>query len=186
MAQEPVEVSWTTIAHPALDNRPIHLAATKFGLCQVTLPHESFETMRAWTKKKIPNAVLLHDPARMSEYTGQLQAYFDGELTAFTFPIDYRGTEFQKSVWRELARIPYGEIRSYSDIASGIGSPNAIRAVGTANGANPIPIVVPCHRVIGKNNALTGFRGGLNMKETLLRLEGFREFTSTGHERYRF
>lgn len=101
----------------------------------------------------------------------QLGAYFAGTLTAFTVPLDFAGTDFQKSVWHALLTIPFGETRSYAEIARQIGRPSAVRAVGAANGRNPISIIAPCHRVIGSNGALTGFAGGLAAKERLLGLE---------------
>jgi methylated-DNA-[protein]-cysteine S-methyltransferase len=106
------------------------------------------------------------------EAVRQLTAYFAGELRAFDLPLDMVGTEFQKRVWHELLTIPYGEIRSYRRVAHAIGAPHAVRAVGAANGANPIPIVVPCHRVIGSSGKLTGYGGGLPLKKRLLDLEG--------------
>jgi methylated-DNA-[protein]-cysteine S-methyltransferase len=101
----------------------------------------------------------------------QLNAYFAKELRIFKLPLAPRGTPFQLDVWRALRDIPYGETRSYAQIARIIGKPDAIRAVGAANGANPLPIVVPCHRVIGSNGSLTGFGGGLEAKRFLLDLE---------------
>jgi len=101
----------------------------------------------------------------------QLDAYFAGELREFDLPLDMQGTDFQKLVWRQLCRIPYGETRSYSDIAASIHAPKAVRAVGAANGRNPIPIVVPCHRVIGAGGSLVGYGGGLPLKRLLLDLE---------------
>jgi methylated-DNA-[protein]-cysteine S-methyltransferase len=101
----------------------------------------------------------------------QLNAYFAKELRIFKLPLAPRGTPFQLDVWRALRDIPYGETRSYAQIARVIGKPEAIRAVGAANGANPLPIVVPCHRVIGSNGSLTGFGGGLEAKRFLLDLE---------------
>jgi len=101
----------------------------------------------------------------------QLREYFAGGLTRFTVPIRPKGTEFQQRVWQELLGIPYGTTRSYGEVAQAIGSPRAVRAVGAANGSNPIPIIVPCHRVIGSNGKLTGFGGGLPLKRRLLDLE---------------
>jgi methylated-DNA-[protein]-cysteine S-methyltransferase len=101
----------------------------------------------------------------------QLQEYFDGTRREFDLPLDLRGTGFQLTVWCELARIPYGETISYGELARRIGEPTASRAVGAANGANPIPIVIPCHRVIGANGSLTGFGGGIETKKWLLALE---------------
>ena len=102
----------------------------------------------------------------------QLRAYFGGELQRFDLPLSPSGSEFQQAVWQALAQIPYGETISYSTLAARLGRPRAVRAVGAANGANPLPIVLPCHRVIGSNGSLTGFAGGLQSKAWLL-----------GHER---
>jgi methylated-DNA-[protein]-cysteine S-methyltransferase len=111
-----------------------------------------------------------HHPI-LAEAELQLSEYFAGRRTDFELPLEPRGTEFQKKVWRNLRRIPFGTTRSYVDIARAIGSPRACRAVGAANGKNPLPIVVPCHRVVGANGALTGFGGGLETKAKLLALE---------------
>jgi len=107
-----------------------------------------------------------------AEAERQLRAYFAGRLRRFDLPLDLRGTDFQLRVWRELESIPYGETRSYSQIAAAINAPQAVRAVGAANGANPIPIVVPCHRVIGPGGKLVGCGGGPPLKKRLLALEG--------------
>lgn len=101
----------------------------------------------------------------------QLDAYFAGELTAFDLPLAPRGSEFQQRVWAALQEIPYGETESYGDLAERIGSPGAARAVGLANGKNPIGIVIPCHRVVGSDGSLTGYGGGLDRKRQLLDLE---------------
>ncbi len=106
-----------------------------------------------------------------AEAMRQLEEYFDGERRDFDLPLRLDGTEFQMLVLDELQKIPYGETTSYGDIAKRIGRPKASRAVGAANGRNPIPIVVPCHRVIGSHGELTGFGGGIDTKEALLRLE---------------
>jgi methylated-DNA-[protein]-cysteine S-methyltransferase len=108
----------------------------------------------------------------LREAASQMHAYFAGDLRRFEIPLDIHGTDFQKSVWRELEKIPYGETRSYAQIAAAIGAPQAMRAVGAANGANPVAIVVPCHRVIGSGGRLTGYGGGLPLKKRLLELEG--------------
>ena len=102
----------------------------------------------------------------------QLKAYFSGKLKKFTVPLDFKGTDFQKSVWTALLTIPFGETRSYGEIARQIGRPDASRAVGAANGRNPISIITPCHRVLGTNGKLTGFAGGLEAKDQLLKHEG--------------
>jgi len=105
-------------------------------------------------------------------YRNQLDEYFLGNRREFTCPLDLSGTEFQKRCWDALRKIPYGKTCSYADLAKDVGSPRAFRAVGQANHNNPVPIIVPCHRVIGSNGALTGYGGGLSIKEKLLELEG--------------
>ena len=117
---------------------------------------------------------LIEDAGRTAEVRRQLDEYFAGQREEFDLRLAPRGTPFELSVWEELRRIPFGETRSYADIARALGKPAATRAVGRANGANPIPIVVPCHRVIGSNGSLTGFGGGLDNKVRLLELEGRR------------
>jgi O-6-methylguanine DNA methyltransferase len=111
-------------------------------------------------------------PLRMRPYIGELAEYFAGRRREFTFPLDLRGTDFQLACWYALLTIPYGETRSYADIARAVGKPNAFRAVGMANNRNPIAIVVPCHRVIASDGTLCGYGGGLDVKRKLLELEG--------------
>ena len=118
-----------------------------------------------------PNPDWKGDAATLDEPIRQLRAYFAGELETFDLPLAPEGTPFQQIVWNELGKIPYGQTISYGDLARRIGNPNASRAVGLANGSNPIPIVIPCHRVIGSNGKLTGYGGGLPIKEKLLALE---------------
>jgi methylated-DNA-[protein]-cysteine S-methyltransferase len=112
------------------------------------------------------------DDELLEEAARQLKEYFAGERTVFSLPVAPVGTEFQRSVWRQLAAIPYGETRSYGQIAAAVGRPSASRAVGAANGHNPISIIVPCHRVVGSTGKLTGYAGGLDRKVLLLELEG--------------
>ncbi|WP_297377471.1 methylated-DNA--[protein]-cysteine S-methyltransferase [uncultured Helcococcus sp.] len=115
------------------------------------------------------------DNDRKTDFTDlvykEIIEYLNGERISFDFPYELEGTDFQKKVWKELARIPYGETRTYKEIASAIGNKNASRAVGMANNKNPIMIVVPCHRVIGGNGKLVGYAGGIDMKKDLLDLE---------------
>jgi methylated-DNA-[protein]-cysteine S-methyltransferase len=111
------------------------------------------------------------DKAPFAEVIRQLQAYFRGELKKFELPLAPQGTEFQLRVWNSLRSIPYGETISYAQLAQNIANPKAVRAVGLANGCNPIPIIIPCHRVIGSDGSLTGFGGGLPNKKKLLALE---------------
>ncbi|PSD38471.1 methylated-DNA--[protein]-cysteine S-methyltransferase [Acinetobacter radioresistens] len=129
-----------------------------------------------WEKeqpKRIQLAELVVEPEHpvLLQVRQQLEEYFEGNRQRFDIPLDFAGTEFQKLVWTELLKIPYGQTRSYGQIAQAIGRPKAMRAVGAANGRNPISIIAPCHRVIGASGALTGFAGGLDNKTILLNLE---------------
>jgi methylated-DNA-[protein]-cysteine S-methyltransferase len=114
--------------------------------------------------------------ALLREVRRQLAQYFAGERRVFDLPLAPRGTDFERRVWQEVAAIPYGETRSYAEVARAAGRPAACRAVGRANGSNPIPLVIPCHRVIGSDGSLTGYGGGLPLKRFLLALEGGRPF----------
>lgn len=128
-----------------------------------------FPKERHPSKRPLPHE---GENAVLRETRRQLDAYFGGGLQAFDLPLDPHGTDFQREVWAMLARIPYGATWSYGELARRIGKPDAVRAVGAANGRNPIPIILPCHRVIGADGALTGFGGGLPTKQFLLQLEG--------------
>jgi methylated-DNA-[protein]-cysteine S-methyltransferase len=122
--------------------------------------------------RRDPHRDWTEDRSAFSTPRRQLDEYFEGRLRQFDIPLAPRGTEFQLAVWEALTRIPFGQTIAYRDLAIRIGNPSAVRAVGAANGANPIPIVVPCHRVIGADGSLTGFGGGLDTKRWLLRHEG--------------
>jgi methylated-DNA-[protein]-cysteine S-methyltransferase len=113
---------------------------------------------------------------RLEDLSAQLREYFAGKRKNFDFPLAPKGTEFQLAVWNALLEIPYGDTRTYAQLAHRIGRPSAVRAVGAANGANPIPVIIPCHRVIGSNGTLTGYGGGIERKQWLLALEGRRLF----------
>ena len=151
----------------------IYLAVTDKGLCKILLPNESFNNLESWVTRYFPEASLIHDKTKLAHYILELEEYFSSKRKTFDFPLELKGTNFQRAVWKALLKIPYGTTKSYQDIAKEINRPKAVRAVGAANRANPLPIVVPCHRVIGKDGNLTGFRGGLKLKEALLKLEGF-------------
>lgn len=120
---------------------------------------------------KKPQAIWKESESATRPYVRELEEYFAGERRDFTFPLDLRGTEFQLKCWRALLEIPYGETRSYADIARAVGQPRGFRAVGLANNRNPIAIVVPCHRVIASDGTLCGYGGGLDIKQKLLDLE---------------
>ena len=129
-----------------------------------------------WEKddpKRVPLAIVGEDASHpvLRETERQLQDYFAGRRTSFDLPLDFHGTDFQKRVWAQLLAIPFGQTRSYGEIARALGNPGASRAVGAANGRNPISIIAPCHRVIGASGKLTGFAGGLEAKAHLLALE---------------
>lgn len=140
------------------------LAGNEASLHYLSFPggHKAFGPHPQWKRDDTP----------FGEVRDQLTAYFDGRLRAFDLPLTLNGTDFQKSVWTYLATIPFGETRSYGQLAQELGTPRASRAVGAANGANPLPVVLPCHRVIGSTGKLTGFGGGLPTKKFLLELEG--------------
>ena len=122
-------------------------------------------------RRVIPRPDWKEDKGPFADVVRQLREYFGGKLKEFDVPLTLEGTEFQRRVWTSLLAIPYGETVSYAQLAERIGNPKAVRAVGLANGSNPIPIIIPCHRVIGSDGSLTGFGGGLDTKKALLALE---------------
>lgn len=124
------------------------------------------------SQSQTQGAIATNAEQLLDQAAKQLSEYFGGRRRLFELPLCATGTTFQHSVWQALQAIPYGEVRSYRDIAISLGKDNAVRAVGAANGRNPLPIIVPCHRVIGSNGSLTGFAGGLKAKKLLLELEG--------------
>jgi methylated-DNA-[protein]-cysteine S-methyltransferase len=126
-----------------------------------------------WAQENVRREyITVHDPRRSDHVAAQLDAYFERRRFAFDLPLRPEGTPFQLKVWAALKTIPYGKTMTYKEIALQIGNLAAIRAVGRANGSNPIPIIIPCHRVIGADGSLTGFGGGLPLKQALLKLEG--------------
>lgn len=161
-------IYWTLLEHGAWC---MYIAATSKGLCYVGSQNKPFGQLADWANRRLPDAVLVRDDEKLQPYAAQLIEYFQGSRQTFSIPFDFQGTPFQLAVWDALCGIPYGQTQSYSDIAEYIRKPAAVRAVGAAIGANPVLITVPCHRVVGKNGSLTGYRGGLDMKTELLRLE---------------
>lgn len=139
---------------------PLLLAASPAGLVALEFEGRS---------RRTPGVL---SPEALAEYVRELDEYFAGQRRQFSFPLDLRGTDFQLACWRALLDIPYGETRTYADIARAIAKPKAFRAVGMANNRNPIAIVVPCHRVIASDGTLCGYGGGLDVKRKLLELEG--------------
>jgi len=152
-------INYRTIDSPI---GPLTLAGRGSALTNLRMVDQTYEPSRSdWSR----------DDGVFADAVEQLDAYFAGELTDFDIELDMRGTEFQRRVWTALLTIPYGQTRSYGEIAEQVGAPGAARAIGLANGHNPIAIIVPCHRVIGASGSLTGYGGGLDRKKTLLDLE---------------
>ncbi|MFT7643367.1 MAG: methylated-DNA-[protein]-cysteine S-methyltransferase [Pirellulaceae bacterium] len=151
---------WTVISSPI---GKLLIAGNEDALIELTFPCKLTATQKRAKGTATSGAI--------AATIEQLAAYFAGKLRDFDLPLQPVGTPFQKRVWDELLKIPYGETTTYGELARRLGTPNAARAVGAANGRNPIPVIVPCHRVIGSNGALTGFGGGLPTKRKLLDLE---------------
>jgi methylated-DNA-[protein]-cysteine S-methyltransferase len=141
------------------------------GLIKVTLPGESIAIVLNKLSQSRETIMTFKNTSLIQRTKRQLEEYFSGKRENFYLELDARGTEFQKKVWKALEKIPYGKTCSYQDIAQNISQPKAMRAIGMANNKNPIPLIVPCHRVIGKNGDLVGFGGGLELKKKLLDLE---------------
>ncbi len=144
----------------------LKLVANDHGLAAILWENDREDRVKLGAMTERPDHPILVETKR------QLGEYFAGQRTAFDLPLEFHGTDFQKGVWAALLRIPFGETRTYADIARELDRPGAFRAVGAANGKNPISIVAPCHRVIGTDGTLTGFAGGLEGKAFLLELEG--------------
>jgi methylated-DNA-[protein]-cysteine S-methyltransferase len=158
-------VSYTTMESPV---GQLLLAGDESGLLRISF---GMVSKGGGKRQKFPRAGWKEDAAPFAELRRQLGEYFGGELKEFDVPLRLEGTEFQLRVWQALRGIPYGETISYLELAKRIGDTKAVRAVGLANGSNPIPIIVPCHRVIGSDGSLVGFGGGLGTKQKLLALE---------------
>lgn len=151
------------------------LSRTESGICGLAFGKAAdvVPALSQWALKHLGDFSIQPDSHGLDEAARQLDEYFEGRRRTFELPLDLRGTLFQQKVWLSLTRIPYGEVRSYKQVAEDIGSPKAVRAVGGANNRNPIAIIVPCHRVIGADGAMVGYGGGLPIKQRLLRHEGF-------------
>ena len=164
-----LDVAYTEVDTPV---GRLLLAATPRGLVRITFPVESTEMALEQLASTISPRVL-ESPERLDDVRRELDLYFDGRLRDFDLPLDWQLTRgFYRKVLRATARIPYGKTRSYTEMAKRAGSPRAVRATGTALGSNPLPIVVPCHRVLRSGGALGGYGGGLDVKQSLLELEG--------------
>lgn len=147
------------------------IAATNLGLCYIGSQNANTDELFEWSKKKLPAYELIENTDALKKYIVEIIDYLQGAREVFSLPVDLHGTAFQQSVWEALKEVPYGQTVSYTHIANEIGKPGSVRAVGTAIGANPVLMVIPCHRIIAKSGKLSGYRGGLEMKEQLLELE---------------
>jgi methylated-DNA-[protein]-cysteine S-methyltransferase len=174
LAERAADESLLDVAYATTDSPfgTLLLATTPRGLIRVGLPNQNAEELLDDLATRISPRVL-EAPAQLDEARRELDLYFEGKLTEFDLPLDWRlSKDFRRKVLRAIARIPYGQTRSYTQMATSAGNVRAVRAAGTACGSNPIPVVVPCHRVLRSGGALGGYGGGLPMKEELLRLEG--------------
>lgn len=147
------------------------VAATDKGVCRVCLPEEPLEDRYLWFDKHFSSLPADLPSGIVDRAIDQLEQYLRRQRQAFDVPLDLRGTEFQLRVWQELQTVPYGSTISYGELARKVGRPGGARAIGNAMASNPVPIIVPCHRVIGHDLSLVGFGGGLSLKEQLLELE---------------
>lgn len=147
------------------------LAKSDKGLCYVGSPGEGLIEMQQHCTKRFRGADFVQDESALKEYKYAIEAWLAGSREKFPLPLDVEGTAFQRSIWQALQEIPYGRTISYSDLAEHIGKPKAVRAAGSAVGANPLLLFIPCHRVIRKSGDVTGFRGGMALKNHLLELE---------------
>lgn len=150
---------------------PLHLFSSGKGLVKLALPNEPRSQAEVYLRRVLGPVTICEDEAAHELALRELDAYFAGNCRSFSAALDPRGTPFQRLAWDAVAAVPYGETRSYREIAQAIGRPAAIRAVGAANGANPLPIIIPCHRIIGSNGDLIKYGGGLEIKRRLLALE---------------
>ena len=162
------------IAYARLETQigTLWIASTQVGLRRIALSSGRAVEFLGWLSEHARPGDPREGANVMGVAVSQLREYLSGSRRTFDLPLDVRGTTFQKAVWSQVLRIPYGATATYGDIAQLVGKPKASRAVGGAVGANPLPIVIPCHRVVGVHGRLTGFGAGLDVKETLLRLEG--------------
>jgi|ERR1041385_3559739 O-6-methylguanine DNA methyltransferase len=150
----------------------IFVASTEHGVCKISVPKESRKDFFDWLEQHHGLDSVVDNRSKNKEVIDQLTRFFNGKLAKFTCPIDLMGTPFQIRVWKELSRIPYGTTITYKQLAKRVAAPKASQAVGRANGSNPLPIIIPCHRVVGSNGSLVGYSCGIKTKEFLLRLEG--------------
>jgi O-6-methylguanine DNA methyltransferase len=161
----------------------LRIVTSQKGLVYVELPHASGRGFEGWRRTHAPEAEVVDRRTDHDDVIDQLLEFLASERREFVIELDLRATDFQRAVYDVVARIPYGETLCYSEVADAIGRPKAVRAVGAANGANPIPLVIPCHRVIARGGALQGYAGGLDVKARLLAMESVLPAPSAVQER---
>jgi methylated-DNA-[protein]-cysteine S-methyltransferase len=150
----------------------IYIASTDKGVCKISVPRQTKKDFFRWLRDNFDDSEVVDNKSRNKEVMDQLNRYFNGKLAKFTVALDMRGTPFQLRVWKELQKISYGTTISYKQLAKRLGTSRGFQAIGRANAANPVPIIVPCHRVLGTDGTLIGYASGVKTKEFLLKLEG--------------
>ncbi|MBI3189286.1 MAG: methylated-DNA--[protein]-cysteine S-methyltransferase [Ignavibacteriales bacterium] len=164
----------TKIYCTSFDSRigKIYVASTENGVCKISLPKENRKDFINWIDEHISLDAVVDNRSRNKEVIDQLNRYFNGKLAKFNLQLDMLGTPFQVRVWKELVKIEYGTTITYKQLAKRVKTPQAFQAVGRANACNPLPVIIPCHRVLGAGGSLVGYASGIKTKEFLLRLEG--------------
>lgn len=150
----------------------IYIASTDKGVCKISVPRQTKKDFFRWLRENFDDSQVVDNKSRNKEVMDQLNRYFNGRLAKFTCAVDMRGSPFQLRVWKELLKISYGTTISYKQLAKRLGTSRGFQAIGRANAANPVPIIVPCHRVLGTDGTLIGYASGVKTKEFLLKLEG--------------
>ncbi len=150
----------------------VYVASTDRGVCKISIPRETKKDFFRWLRDHFSEDEVVENWSKNQEVIDELNRYFDGKLAKFRCSLDEIGTVFQSRVWREIRKIPYGTTITYKQLARRVGTPKGYQAVGRAVAANPLPIIVACHRLLGSDGSLTGYSAGIKTKEFLLRLEG--------------
>ena len=150
----------------------IYVASTTKGVCKITIPGNTKRDFTQWLNRTFPSDEIIESQSRNRQIMSEISRYLDQKLVKFHSRLDLIGTDFQKRIWKELMKVRYGQTVTYRDLAKKVNQPGAYQAVGRANGDNPLPIVIPCHRVLGSDRGLRGYAAGVKTKEFLLRLEG--------------
>lgn len=160
---------WTSFRSPI---GPVFVASTNKGVCAVSVPAHTKKDFFKWIGEHFKGYEFVESASKNEQIVDELKKYFGGTVVQFKSKLDPRGTAFQRQVWSELKKIPYGTVITYKELARRVGRPEGYQAVGRANATNPLPIVIPCHRVVGLDDDLVGYGAGIKTKEYLLRLEG--------------